>query len=115
MNTKDQNAWLDKNERLNADLDLVLGMKVKDLSGQEGIVVEIHIPDNLSISEHGTVTVWQSNRNGYGLDNCEHYTYINWKRMLRVEDGEIHLRNQKILKHPEADSLITKLSTPKMR
>jgi hypothetical protein len=39
-----------------------------------------------SISNHGGVKVWQSERVGYGGDNCEDYPWFNWKEVLRVLD-----------------------------
>ena len=61
-------------------------MKVKDVDGHRGVVVDVQIPEDPSIEDHGTVAVWQSERFEYGADNCEHYCWINWKEFLRIED-----------------------------
>jgi hypothetical protein len=86
MTNKDRLAWTEKTKCLNQDRELARGMQVKDAWGNRGIVVKIEIPDEPSVENHGTVFVWQSERTGYGDDNCEHYTYTSWKEFLRIED-----------------------------
>lgn len=76
--------WLDKTERLNEGKDIRRGCIVVDLDRNKGVVVDVQIPDDPTIEDHGSVTVWQSERTNYGADNCEHYTWINWRRHLRI-------------------------------
>jgi hypothetical protein len=78
--------WQDKNERLNKDFDLKLGVKLIDSRGYRGVVVQLEPPTNETVEDHGTIYVWQIDRVGYGDDNCEHYTYSYWQRNLRVID-----------------------------
>jgi hypothetical protein len=82
MKLKDTKLWFDKNERVNRSFELGLGTEVVDCMGNRGIVVKI-IP-GVNEEDHGAVYVWQSERMGYGADNCEHYSYIGWRRMLRI-------------------------------
>lgn len=64
------------------------GSKVVDIFGHEGIVVDIDLmgctPDELSNENHGSITVWQSQRTEYGADNCEHYSYLGWESLITV-------------------------------
>ena len=84
MQAKDRQAWMEKNARLNADSTLRIGDAVVDPWGHTGIVVRIELPDGPGDDDdHGTVYVWQDARTGYGLDNCEHHPFTNWKRLLR--------------------------------
>lgn len=63
---------------------LSLGTQVEDIWGNKGIVVKINVPENPSDEDHGTIYVWQSDRLGYGDDNCEHYVYVGWERILKI-------------------------------
>jgi hypothetical protein len=81
MNSNDLIKWQDKNERLNKDVELTLGVQLKDSAGHCGVVVRLEPPTE---SFQGCIYVWQSDRIGYGDDNCEHYTYHYWKRNLRI-------------------------------
>lgn len=86
MKPQDQKKWFEKNERINSTAFLSLGDKVIDVDGNKGIVVKIIEPEdpkNPSIDDHGTIFVWQLDRIEYGSDNCEHYCYTNWKKILR--------------------------------
>lgn len=87
MKRKDLESWRDKNERLNANVTLKRGDVVIDGLGGHGVVVKIVIPDNPSIENHGTVYVWQDSCVNYGGDNCEHYSWLNWKRYLRIVES----------------------------
>lgn len=62
------------------------GSKVVDIFGNEGIVVEVSTfnDEPMTDENHGTVAVWQSERVNHGLDNCEHYPYFNFERILTV-------------------------------
>jgi hypothetical protein len=73
----------DKINKMN-EHELKLGAEVVDLWGHQGVVVKIVKPDVPTIEDHGTVFVWQSDRIEYGADNCEHYTFHNWQKVLRV-------------------------------
>jgi hypothetical protein len=82
MNPNQKKLWREKNKLDNANVTLTIGTEVKDVNGNMGVVVKIVPPSN--DDNHGTVYVWQSELTEYGSDNCEHYTYINWKEHLRV-------------------------------
>lgn len=82
MKNKDKDAWWNKNERENKDRVIKVGDRVGDADGNYGIVVKV-IP-GIDDEDHGTVYVWQSDRVGYGSDNCEHYSFTSWQRMLRI-------------------------------
>lgn len=82
MQTQDRKAWMEKNLRLNADMEIKVGMEVKDAWGQKGVVVKIVPPEDAN--SHGTIFVWQSERLEYGADNCEHYSTDTWKSLLRI-------------------------------
>ena len=81
MKNKDKLAWWDKNDRENADRVIKVGDSVSDAEGNYGIVVKVIPADE---EYHGVVYVWQSERVGYGSDNCEHYSFTSWQRMLRI-------------------------------
>lgn len=83
----DLKKWQDRNERVNADRTIAVGMTVSDGQNCHGVVVKIleHNPEN-PIEEHGAIYIWQDRRTGYGDDNCEHYAHSNWGRYLRIED-----------------------------
>ena len=81
MKNKDKLAWWDKNDRENADRVIKVGDSVSDAEGNYGIVVKV-VPE--SDNFHGAVYVWQSERVGYGSDNCEHYAFTSWRRILRI-------------------------------
>ena len=53
-----------------------------DIHKHKGIVVKI-VP-GYDIEDHGTIYVWQSERTNYGADNCEHYVYHNWEKVLKI-------------------------------
>ena len=78
--------WVEKTIQLNERRDIKRGDLVIDRDRHKGVVVGVEIPDNPTVEDHGTVTVWQSERFNYGDDNCEHYTWLNWKRTLRILD-----------------------------
>lgn len=88
MKQRDRLAWMAKNERLNADRVLKVGDAVVDPYGHTGIVVQIEPVEPPTDADpegyHGSVSVWQDARTGYGLDNCEHYPTTLWKRLLRI-------------------------------
>jgi len=75
--------WLDKNDRINHDKTLKVGMEVIDSYGDKGIVVKI-IKDEDTAESDGCVYIWQSERTDYGSDNCMHYALKIWKRELRI-------------------------------
>lgn len=77
------NQWLDKNERINHDKILKVGMEVIDCYGDKGIVVKI-VKDEDTVDSDGCVYIWQSERTDYGSDNCMHYALNIWKRELRI-------------------------------
>jgi hypothetical protein len=81
MNKVDRENWRIRTAKLNADKVLICGCEVVDMEKNKGIVVRVNhaTPDN-----HGSVFVWQSERVGYGADNCEHYAASNWREWLRI-------------------------------
>lgn len=83
MRNEDLTRWLDKNEKLNSDRELSIGLKIVDRYRNEGIVVKI---EPSSDEQHGTIYSWQINKFNYGSDNCEHYSFECWKRELRIID-----------------------------
>lgn len=62
--------------------ELKIGAEVMDIHKHKGIVVKI-VP-GYDIEDHGTIYVWQSERTNYGADNCEHYVYHNWEKVLKI-------------------------------
>lgn len=60
-----------------------VGDHVVDAEGFEGIVVKI--VKGHDDEDHGTVTVWQLQRYGYGADNCEHYPEFGCDRILKLK------------------------------
>lgn len=76
--------WLEKTKRLNSGKEIKRGNVVIDSYGNKGVVVEVRIPDRPSVVNHGTITVWQSERTSYGLDNCEHYCWFGWTDKIRI-------------------------------
>lgn len=80
MKKIDQAKWYEKNKKLNDNVDLTIGTRVKDVFNHKGVVVKIEEYDN----GDGCVYVWQEDRDGYGLDNCEHFHLNDWKQMLRI-------------------------------
>lgn len=58
------------------------GMSVIDIWKNPGVIVYI-VPGNTD-EDHGCIAVWQSERINYGADNCEHYPYHNWKKLLTI-------------------------------
>ena len=85
MNNIERIEWQKKTEKLNSERTLAIGDQVVDLYGSKGVVVRIDIPNNPCFENHGTVYVWQSEKTEYGSDNCEHYTFIDWKKLLRIK------------------------------
>jgi hypothetical protein len=68
-------------------MEIKRGMVVKDIWGHEGVVVEVvKWPGELTFSNHGGIAVWQSERTDYGADNCEHYPYFEWDKVLTILD-----------------------------
>lgn len=63
-------------------MKIKIGDRVIDKYGDRGIVVKIR--HGHSIEEHGTIYVWQMDRTEYGADNCEHYSYFEWEKVLRI-------------------------------
>lgn len=55
-----------------------VGDHVIDKWNHEGIIVKI-IPGT-DDENHGTIYVWQLNRNEYGIDNCEHYAELSCRK-----------------------------------
>lgn len=80
MRNTDAIKWYAKNKKLNENVELTLGTRVKDVHGYKGVVVQIYNDGN----GEGSVSVWQEDRTSYGLDNCEHYHYSQWKELLRI-------------------------------
>lgn len=64
--------------------ELKRGDEVIDIWGSKGIVVKIVKPENPTVEDHGMIFVWQSERTDYGADNCEHYVYHDWEKVLRI-------------------------------
>jgi hypothetical protein len=58
------------------------GSLVVDNFGDKGVVVKIVKGTNHE--NHGTIYVWQSERTGYGADNCEHYPEFEWQKSLNI-------------------------------
>jgi hypothetical protein len=81
MSKLDLKVWQSKNERLNKDKEVKLGMRVQQDDGWIGVVVKI-VPSTEDF--HGTIYVWQEERMEYGADNCEHFCHNNWKTHLRI-------------------------------
>lgn len=81
MKQKDKAAWMAKNQRDNQEIEIKVGMEVKDSEGFKGVIVKVIKP---SEDTDGTVYVWQSDKREYGGDNCEHYCYTNWHSFLRI-------------------------------
>lgn len=86
MKAKDRLAWMEKNKRLNAGVELKLGQRVIDGYGLKGVVVKVIKPLEEDDESHGTIYVWQEDKTGYGADNCEHYTHTSWHAFLRLID-----------------------------
>lgn len=63
-------------------MKLSIGDHVVDHHGHEGIVVRF--VQGFDDTDHGQVYVWQLDRTEYGADNCEHYTYMGWERLLKI-------------------------------
>lgn len=100
MKPNDKKAWMEKNKKLNENIELQIGMEVKDVKGLKGIIVKIKKWDGeLTDENHGTVYVWQSEQTGYGGDNCEHYSLTNWKEFLRLTDESYYQENKIRLKN----------------
>lgn len=59
------------------------GDVVKDIDGWEGVVVDVQPNTD---DWHGSISVWQRNREEYGTDNCEHYCYDSWQEVLQILD-----------------------------
>jgi len=74
--------WLDKNERINHDKTLKVGMEVIDRYGDKGIIVKIIKYEDTE--SDGCVYIWLSERTDYGSDNCMHYALKMCKRELRI-------------------------------
>lgn len=83
MKKIDKKNWRAKTERLNEHREIKRGMLVTD-GEHMGVVVKI-VPGH-DIEDHGTIFVWQSERDDYGADNCEHYVHFGWKSSLRIID-----------------------------
>jgi hypothetical protein len=81
MNKVDRENWRAKTAKLNAGKVLMRGCEVVDMEKNKGVVVKI-IPAKPDF--HGTIFVWQSERQEYGGDNCEHYAASNWREWLRI-------------------------------
>lgn len=59
-----------------------LGDRVIDKWGWRGVVVDVVYGH--SVEEHGSIKVWQSDRTEFGADNCQHYCYFEWEKVLRI-------------------------------
>jgi hypothetical protein len=79
---KSYDAWSEKTAKLNENQTLHLGDQVIDFDGQPGVVVRIIL--GYTIEDRGTIYVWQQDRTKYGDDNCEHYSFYEWKSYLRI-------------------------------
>lgn len=75
--------WMKDTEVANDGKVISVGNQVVDPEGNRGIVVKIIRGSDEK--EHGTIVVWQLDRLEYGADNCEHYPYENWNRILRIQ------------------------------
>ena len=74
---------------------------VIDIYGDRGIVVKI--VHGHSVEEHGTIAVWQMDRTEYGADNCEHYPYFGWEKVLRIlKDNDMTFQD-KLLEHLKSE------------
>lgn len=82
MTTDNHKLWVTATPISNMNRDLNLGDCVIDEFDNLGIVVKIGKPE-IDLPD-GTIYVWQSERTGYGSDNCEHYTYVGWQSLLRI-------------------------------
>lgn len=71
-----------KTKNLILMLILTIGTRVKDVHGHKGVVVKIEMWEDGT--DDGCVYVWQEDREGYGLDNCEHFHFNEWKELLRI-------------------------------
>ena len=83
MKKIDRKNWQAKTEKLNKNIRLSPGMEVVDVEGYSGVVVQVREPQD--DTDEGRIAVWQSGRFEYGGDNCEHYSYRDWKSFLRVK------------------------------
>jgi hypothetical protein len=81
---RDWKNWRAKNEKLNADIVLKIGMKVRDCFGTVGIIQRIE--EGYDIEEHGTIEVFRLDTTDYGLNNCEHFCFYDWQKHLRILD-----------------------------
>ncbi len=87
MNQVDKKNWMKKNQKLNENITLCVGMEVQDLSGKKGVVFKIEKWDgDLNQENHGTITVLQHSENN---DYFEHYPFSNWKNIFRVINTDI--------------------------
>jgi hypothetical protein len=93
MKSKDREAWSTKNKKLNEHIQIKVGMSVKDVNGDRGVVVKVIEPDSTT---DGVVYVWQMDKKEYGGDNCEHYNFNFWKSMLRIIDDPYQALMEKI-------------------
>jgi len=78
--------WCLECEKDNKNKTLKRGDRVIEKNGHKGIVVKIIKGTN--DEDHGTIYIWQEDRDKYGADNCEHYAEINWKSYLRIIGDE---------------------------
>lgn len=76
--------WTDETEKENVLKEIKRGDEVVDFFGDKGIVVKIEKPYIPTIEDHGTIYVWQSEQTEYGDDNCQHYTFLHWQKMLKI-------------------------------
>ena len=86
MATAFPKEWVEKTIKLNENREIKRGDVVVDRDRNKGVVVQIYVPENPTVEDHGSISVWQSERFEYGADNCEHYAWTNWKSNLRILD-----------------------------
>lgn len=76
---QDRQSWWDKNLQMNQDVDLAIGMFVRDADGLNGQV--IGISRGLDIEDHGMITI----RTHTGYE--EHYSHWGWQKWLRITEN----------------------------
>jgi hypothetical protein len=78
--------WVEKTIKLNEHREIKCGDIVVDRDRNKGVVAKIDVPENPSVEDHGTITVWQLGKFEPEADNFVHYAWFNWKSNLRILD-----------------------------